>query len=162
MEQARHLDDDRRVALLQLLGVFGTRREPVLELIAEGARLALEADAGFVSFVDEDLVWFKAAHGAQPHTLPRSQAFCDGVVKTSAPLVIEDVRANPATAHLDAGAYAGAPVFVRGQAVGTVCVTCRASRAFTEAQLAQLAVHDFFPRADLRKTIWALRRCGRP
>ena len=140
MEQARHLDDDRRVALLQLLGVFGTRREPVLELIAEGARLALEADAGFVSFVDEDLVWFKAAHGAQPHTLPRSQAFCDDVVKTSAPLVIEDVRANPATAHLDAGAYAGAPVFVRGQAVGTVCVTCRASRAFTEAQLAQLAV----------------------
>jgi PAS domain S-box-containing protein len=116
-------------------------REAAFDLIAEAAHAAMDADGGFVTFVDADKVWFKAASGVDAKSLPRSQALCDRVIRTKAVVVIEDVRRDREFSYIDhVGAYAGAPVVVHDHVVGTVCATSLSPRPFTSAQLAQLAI----------------------
>ncbi|WP_269816503.1 hybrid sensor histidine kinase/response regulator [Caulobacter hibisci] len=118
---------------------MGYEPELAFDLIAEAARAAMQSDGGFVTFVGGDEVWFKAASGLVAKSLPRSQAFCDRVVKTKARVLIEDVGRDPEFSHIDyVGAYAGAPVLVQDHVVGTVCATSLAPRPFTAAQLHQL------------------------
>ncbi|PVM84818.1 hypothetical protein DDF62_16155 [Caulobacter radicis] len=132
-------DSDQRLAILQSLGLLDYERERALDLIAESARAAVLSDCGFVTFVGADEVWFKAASGVAAKSLPRSQAFCDRVVKTKARVVLEDVGRDPEFSHIDyVGAYAGAPVLVQDHVVGTVCATSLAPRLFTASQLHQL------------------------
>jgi PAS domain S-box-containing protein len=139
LDQTEFSDENQRIAILQSLGLASSARQRAFDLIAEAARAAAAADAGFVSFVDADQVWFKAADGVPARRLPRSDAFCDHVVRTGRAFVLEDVRQHADFAHIDyVGAYAGAPIIVQDHVVGAVCVTSLAPRAFTAAQLAQL------------------------
>jgi PAS domain S-box-containing protein len=133
--------EGQRLALLQSLRLLADDREPAFDLIAEAARGATAADGAFVSFVGADLVWFKAAVGQPARRLPRSEAFCDAVVRSGRALVIENVGIEPDYAHVDyAGAYAGAPILLQDHVVGTVCVTSLRPRVFSQAELAQLGV----------------------
>ena len=134
-------DEGQRLAILQSLGLASSTREAVFDLIAEAARGATAGDTGFVSFVDADQVWFKAAAGVPARRLPRSGAFCDRVVRTGRAFVVEDVARHADFSHIDyVGAYAGAPVIVQDHVVGAVCVTSLAPRPFSGAQLAQLEI----------------------
>jgi PAS domain S-box-containing protein len=134
-------DENQRIAILQSLGLANSARESAFDLVAQAARGAAAADAGFVSFVDADQVWFKAADGVPARRLPRSHAFCDRVVRTERMFVMEDIRRHADFAHIDyVGAYAGAPVVVQDHVVGAVCVTSLAPRVFTGAQLGQLEI----------------------
>ncbi len=129
----------RRLIILQSLQLLNAKSERAFDLIAEAARAATQADGGFVSLVGAEDVWFKASAGAEARSLPRSEAFCDKVVRTASPLVIEDVAADPEYRQIDyVGAYAGSPITVQGQVVGTVCVTSNGPRPFTSAMLSQL------------------------
>jgi len=134
-------DEVRRLGILQSLHLLNTTPEKAFDLIAEAARAATQADGGFVSLVGAEEVWFKAASGAEAHSLPRSEAFCDQVARTASPLVIEDIAADPQYRRIDyVGAYAGAPICVQGQVVGTVCVTTKGPHVFTPAMLTQLDI----------------------
>jgi GAF domain-containing protein len=124
LDQNDYPNEGQRIAILQSLGLLSSAREAVFDLIAEAARGATAADGAFVSFVGADLVWFKAAVGQPARRLPRSEAFCDAVVRSGRALVIENVGIEPDYAHVDyAGAYAGAPILLQDHVVGTVCVT---------------------------------------
>lgn len=71
---------------------------------------------------------------------PLRESYCRHVVETGVPLVVGDARThpllhdNPAIMN-DAIAYAGVPVIVRGEIVGTVCAIDSEPRKWTEGDL---------------------------
>ena len=132
-------DEAKRLRVLQSLQMLNTPPELAFDLIARAARSAVQSDSGFVAFVGAEDIWFKAAAGQEAAKRPRVDTFCDRVVRTGAPVVVENVAAQAACHGTEwVGAYAGAPIRVQGQIVGTVCVTSRTPRPFTATMLSQL------------------------
>jgi len=75
-----------------------------------------------------------------------SEPLCGETIRSGAPLVVEDLRADPRFAsretvtELGMGSYAGFPIFDRhGTAVGTVCALDTEAHAWSATDLATLA-----------------------
>ena len=108
------------------------------------------APVSLISLVDTDRQFFKSAVGlsepwASARETPLSHSFCQHVVASDAPLVVEDAREHPLVADngaiqdLGVVAYAGIPLRTRdGQTLGSLCVTDDQPRRWTADELAVL------------------------
>ncbi|ABM61894.1 GAF domain-containing sensor histidine kinase [Halorhodospira halophila] len=100
----------------------------------------------FISLIERERQWFKAARGLGIEETPREIAFCNCVIQTGDPLVVTDTHADPRFAdhplvtgppHLRF--YAGVPLVVEGGArIGTLCLGDRQARTLSDAELATL------------------------
>jgi diguanylate cyclase (GGDEF)-like protein/PAS domain S-box-containing protein len=145
------LDDAARLGRLEQirLGNDGRAAGESLDRLTRLASRLLGTPVALVSIVAEDRQVFESQTGlAEPWATrggtPLSHSFCQHVVTASEPLVIADarehplVRDNPAIADLGVVAYAGIPLHVGGQCVGSFCAIDSSPRQWREEDLSLL------------------------
>lgn len=99
-----------------------------------------EMPVAFVSFIDENRQWIKAAEGIEPFETAREIAFCDHVVRQKDFLCVENALEDPRFADNPfviglpfLRFYAGTPIRSRdGHVLGTLAVVDFKAREFTE------------------------------
>jgi GAF domain-containing protein len=124
--------------------------DPLLRRLTGIAAALLPAPVSFVSLVGDQRQLF-AGRTAQPTSklaeatgTALTHSFCQWAVAAKEPLVVADsrthpvLRHNPAVTELDVIAYAGVPLLVWGQPIGTVCAIDAQPREWTAEDLAIL------------------------
>ena len=123
-----------RLSALQRLGLLDTPPEAAFDRLAKVACRVLRTPIALVSLVDRDRQFFKSCVGlpepfASTRETPVSHSFCQHVVGSGKPLIVEDARANPlvqlnpAVKELGIIAYAGIPLTTsEGHTLGSFCV----------------------------------------
>jgi GAF domain-containing protein len=123
-----------RLSALQRLDLLDTPPEAAFDRLTRVACRVLHAPIGLVSLVDHDRQFFKSCVGlpepfASARETPVSHSFCQHVVATGKPLIVENartnplVRLNPAVEQLGIVAYAGIPLITsEGHTLGSFCV----------------------------------------
>ncbi|MDP2007173.1 MAG: EAL domain-containing protein [Rubrivivax sp.] len=157
----RPRDEATRLQTLQALQLLDTASDPVLDGLVAVATQALGCPIGLVSLVDTERQWFKAVQGLALRETPRELAFCAHAILGDGLFEVPDTMADErfadhslVTGEPGIRFYAGMPVGVAGQRVGTLCVIDRvphhlaASERRVLAQLAQAVDHWLAARAD--------------
>ncbi len=139
-------DEKDRLAALEKLNAMYSPADSQLDLIAEMTRQALDAPVALVSLVAQDRQWFKANRGLAAPETPRDVSFCGHAIQQDEVFLVEDASKhpwfddNPLVAEAPGiRAYAGQPLRVHGQHVGTLCVIDYRARSFDKLSLARLA-----------------------
>ncbi|MBD8606699.1 SpoIIE family protein phosphatase [Aeromicrobium sp. CFBP 8757] len=143
--------DPSRLEALADLGLT-ERSDARMERFAERVRDQLGVPVSLVSLVQADQQVFPGMCGlpdpwASSRSTPLSHSFCQHVVTTGEPLVIEDarlvplVRDNLATIEIGVVGYLGTPLTDdHGHVLGSLCAIDTSPRQWTERELAIL--HD--------------------
>jgi len=129
----------------------------------------MQVPVSLVSLVDTDRQFFKSQCGlpepwASLRQTPLSHSFCQHVVASGEPLIVEEatrhalVANNLAIRDLNVLAYLGIPLFTPdGQAIGSLCAIDSKSRAWTEkdvevlSEIADLVMTEIAMRHHLRE-----------
>lgn len=139
-----------RLAALRATGLLDAPPQEALDRLTRLATRLIGVPIALVSLVDENRQRFASEVGlAEPWSSARQTAlghsFCQHVVATRGPLVIEDARVHPlmsdnlAIPELGVVAYAGMPLFSEtGEVLGSFCAIDTAPRAWTTEQLETL------------------------
>ena len=152
------LRDPTRLAALRETALLDTGPEEEFDRLTRLAARLLGSPAAMLSLVAGDRQVFKSMSGPAaaglPLEIPLTHSFCKHAVAAAAPLVVPDAAAdprfagNPAVA-LGVAAYLGVPLITRGgHALGTLCVSEPAPRAWTDddvralTDLAEVAVAE--------------------
>ena len=142
------LQDPARIAALRATGLLDSPPEQAFDRLANLARRMLDAPVCLVSLVEIDRQFFKSCVGlpepwASIRQTPLSHSFCQHVVATGAPLVVEDARKHPllrenlAIRDLNVIAYLGIPLVTPdAQAIGSFCAIDTRPRAWTPDEIA--------------------------
>jgi serine phosphatase RsbU (regulator of sigma subunit) len=135
---------------LPLIAPLPAASDPAFERFVRLVRRQLGVPVALVSLVDAQEQVFPGAAGLpEPYQserrTPLSHSFCQHVVASSEPLVIEDARRHPLVRHnlavpdLHVVAYAGMPlVDADGRVIGSLCAIDSQPRRWTDTDLAVL------------------------
>ena len=133
--------ESHRLALLRELQVLDPDREPMLDALTRLAARLTDCPIALVSLVDEARQVFKSRYGLAPAEALRDGAFCAHTILGSERLEVPDALADPrfadnplVTGPAQVRFYAGVPLQVQGQRLGTLCVIDHQPRVLTEAQ----------------------------
>ena len=127
--------ESARLAALESLAILDTPPEPGYDAITRLAADYFEAESAIIAFADETRVWVKSHWGEARRELARASSVFDLVMEADGPLVIADIRRQPAFQKLHLRTLgmvflAGAPVrAMDGSAVGMLIVFSRQTRA---------------------------------
>src|SRR5215217_4153473 len=135
------LADPVRLTALRGTGLLGSPHDDAFDRLAGLARKVLRTPVGMVSLLDDRHLHVKSCVGlpdlAKAGKVPATESFCQHVVVTEQPLVVDDAREHDLTRDLAivksgmALAYAGVPlVLAGGFVVGTLAVTDAEPRAW--------------------------------
>jgi signal transduction protein with GAF and PtsI domain len=139
-----------RLDVLRRTKLLDTENEEALDQLSRVAARLLDAPLALISLVDENRQFFKSCIGGLPAPwsrapeTPLSHSLCQYAVASGEQLVVVDARVNPITsgnkAVTDIGviAYAGIPLIVDHQAIGTLCVVDSKPREWTDEQVETL------------------------
>ncbi|MHB8284741.1 MAG: ATP-binding protein [Caulobacteraceae bacterium] len=121
--------DPRRLIALHDLHILDVAAEESFDDLVQVAKVLAGAKIALISLVDAERLWFMAKAGIEFNEMPREDTFCAHAILEPGVLWVEDARLDERFADnpLVTGAtsfrfYAGAPVTVQGQRVGTICV----------------------------------------
>ncbi|HMN71339.1 MAG TPA: GAF domain-containing protein [Rhodoblastus sp.] len=143
----------KRLEALKQSGLMDSEEEEDFNRVTRLARALLGCDICLVSFVDDRRQFFKSSQGLPDATraarqTPLSHSFCQYVVASEQPLIVEDARAdprvadNPAVRDLNVISYLGMPILgPEGDALGSFCAIDGRPRAWSDAD--QAAMRDF-------------------
>ena len=164
-----HSIEAERLAALHALGLVpdgdGATMEPqpALDALADCAARLVGTPVAMITLVDADTQWVVARTGVDLQRTPRAHAFCAQAILGHGLMEVSDLRAdarfedNPfVTGAPHVRFYAGQPLLIDGQAVGTLCVLDRQVRSLTPrdretlAQLGRAAVELLQSRQRLR------------
>lgn len=134
--------DPARLAAVRGTGLLDTAPEPAFDRLTRMAVRLLRVPATFLSLVDEERDFYKAATGfGEPLASARELAgrtFCHfSIAGAGKPLVIHDTRADPlyrgvpTVDTLGVAAYVGVPLVIDGHPVGSFCAIDVAPRQWT-------------------------------
>jgi GAF domain-containing protein len=111
------------------LGILDTPAEERFDRITRMAASIFKVPMALVSFVDRKRQWFKSTYGLDVAETSRETSFCSHAVASREVLVVPDTfqdrrfSDNPLVTRLPRiRFYAGCPIFVGPNCVGTVCV----------------------------------------
>ena len=137
-----------RLAVLRATGLLDTPPEPAFDRLTRLAARLLDVPAAFLSLVDEERDFYKAACGLpEPLATEREvqgRTFCHHCIAEGTPerpLVIDDTAAHPVYGRvptvrtLGVAAYVGVPLVVDGEAIGSLCAIDLRPRAWTVAEV---------------------------
>lgn len=133
--------------MLTSLGLLDTPAEERFDRICRLAQEVMHAPATYISLLDRERQWFKSTCGmGEVKETPREGTFCDYAVRRSSPTVVLDATTDPLFAlspYVTEGPqvrfYAGFPLIVQGERVGTLCALDFEARAeVSDRQLQQL------------------------
>ena len=140
---AAALADPVRLEALRATGLVDAPADPALDRLAGLASEVLDAPVALVSLVDADRQFFTSCVGlptpwSERRETPLSHSFCQHVVASREPLVVEDARVHPilrdnlAIRDLGVIAYLGIPLIDHaGHALGSLCVIDERPRRWT-------------------------------
>src|SRR5215468_11196880 len=94
------IKDPQRLRVLHDLAILDTPAEEAFDRLTRLASKIVNAPVSLVSLVDSDRQFFKSFVGltepwSSRRETPLSHAFCQHVVASNEPLIIEDARENP-------------------------------------------------------------------
>lgn len=140
--------DPGRRDVLAALSVLDSRQDADFDRLTALAASIFEAPMALITLVDTEWQWFRSHHGTDIDETPVGASFCaHTIADRDAPwMVVADALADPRFADnaLVKGPpfvrfYAGAPITVRGQRLGALCVLSPEPRArVDETRLKQL------------------------
>jgi signal transduction histidine kinase len=140
------VDEVERLRVLRSLELLDTPPEPAFDALVQAASAIADAESAAVSLIDAGRQWFKARLGLDGTETSRDDAFCAHAILESGVLCIDDTRTsllfadNPfVTGDPGIRAYAGAPISINGQNVGTVCAFSSRPRPWSPAVKEALA-----------------------
>lgn len=135
----------RRSKLLRRLSLLDTPAEAAFDEVVAYAATALDTNMAAISLIDEGRLWFKASVGLDVAEIPSDKAFCSVGVRSDEELIVGDATADVrfADSPLVTGSshirsYAGVPIRLLGERIGTLCVLDRTPRDFSPEQRATL------------------------
>ncbi|NNE12740.1 MAG: SpoIIE family protein phosphatase [Ilumatobacter sp.] len=145
MNESRVLDLDRLEAV-ERSGLVDSERETVFDELASLAAQLLDAPFAFVTAVDAERSFWKSAHGIADGARFNSVAdsFCQYVIEGERELIVDDAANHPVTASnpsidsMGVAAWAGYPVMLGDQILGTFCVVDQRPRVWTPRERAIL------------------------
>jgi two-component system, NarL family, sensor histidine kinase BarA len=142
------LHDPARLTALHETALLETRTDEAFDRLTRVASKVLGAPIALVVLVSEDRQYFKSHVGLpEPYSrtrqTPLTHSFCQHIVLTREPLVVEDARANPefrdnpAIRDLGVIAYLGVPLRTPGgHVLGSLCVIDHEPRAWGDEDVA--------------------------
>jgi PAS domain S-box-containing protein len=163
---------DARTEAVRRTGLLDTSPEEVFDRITRIASKLLGTSVSLISLVDTDRQFFKSQQGlpepwATRRETPLSHSFCQHVIMSARPLVVEDARRDPRVAdnravpELGVIAYLGVPLIdPDGHALGALCAIGDQPRAWTaedEAALTDLS-HIVMSEIALRRELGERQR----
>lgn len=129
------VDDAARLATLAAFDLAEPSAEAAYDAIAAQAAALCETPVALVTVLGEDHQWFKAKVGTDFEGTPVAIAICRHTLEHGDALVIPDLATDPRTEDNPLVTddpkvrfYAGIPLAVDGQALGTLCVLDLAPR----------------------------------
>ncbi|BCM92301.1 sensor histidine kinase ResE [Abditibacteriota bacterium] len=146
-EPTNSLSDTERLEALYLSGLLDTPPEQAFDRFTTLAHQIIGAPVVLVSLVDENRQFFKSQLGlpepwATVRETPLSHSFCQHVVNTREPLIIDDARLNPLTkdnlAVTEVGilSYAGVPLRTSDNHIlGSFCVINTQPHHWTDSEI---------------------------
>jgi PAS domain S-box-containing protein len=149
-EPSTAITEPRRIEALRGLMLLDSSGEEAFDRITRLAVAVLQVPVALVSLVDEDRQFFKSCIGlaepwASARQTPLSHSFCQHVVASSEPLIIEDARRHPLVQHnlaipdLNVIAYLGIPLITsEGDVLGSFCVIDSEPRVWAEEEISTL------------------------
>jgi PAS domain S-box-containing protein len=143
------VEDVSRREVLAALEIMDTGDDSDFDRLTRLASRLMNTEFALVTLVDENRQWAKSRIGPRElQELAVEHSFCAHALAALEAdyVVVPDLTRDPRFAHhpMVAGPpglrfYAGAPIIVRGQRLGTLCILDReANRPVGEAELAQL------------------------
>lgn len=143
------LAETRRLAALHALDLLDTAPERDFDALVRLAATLTGCATAFIALIDAKRMWVKASVGTIPGIVPRSESLCDTIIHTDAPLVVDDLTADPRFHDhwvVAAGSrfYAGMPIRTAdadgaSRPVGTLCVLDASPKTLDEGQRRALA-----------------------
>ncbi|MDX1992267.1 MAG: GAF domain-containing protein [bacterium] len=161
------IGNSKRLEILRNLLLLDTPAEESFDRLTRLASCIVNAPVSLVTLVDANRQFFKSAIGlpepwASKRETPLSHSFCQHVVATNEPLVIEDARKHPlvhdnlAIPDLNVIGYLGMPLQTsEGVGLGSFCIIDSAPRQWTEQEveimrdLAQSVITEIELRSEL-------------
>jgi serine phosphatase RsbU (regulator of sigma subunit) len=151
--------------------LIGGRREPVFDELTKAAAQLLGAPFAFMTAVDDSQSYWKSTYGIEDGTRSNSvgDSFCQYVIDGNDDLIVDDATAdpitmdNPSIKSMGVMAWAGCPVRLDGEVLGTFCVVDQRVRTWTEddrdvlRSLAMIASREIAIGVELRSAIKARR-----
>ncbi len=141
------LNDPHRLEVLHQLGLLDTPAEHSFDRLTRLATMILGKPVSLVSLVDSDRQFFKSFVGldepwASAQQTPLSHSFCQHVMASNEPLIIEDARQHPlvkdnmAITDLNVIAYLGMPLTLStGEGLGSFCVIDNKPHHWTDHEI---------------------------
>lgn len=141
------LHNPERLAALEASGLLDSEPEESFDRFTQLVRKILNCPVALVSLVDQERQFFKSAYGLpQPYATtretPLSHSFCQHVVCSQKPLVIDDARQHPlvqtnlAIRDLGVVSYLGMPLTTAGgQTLGSLCAIDTVSHHWTDKSI---------------------------
>ena len=147
-------NEEQRLASLHGLGILDTPPEERFDRITRLAASIFNTPMASISLVDRDRQWFKSSYGLDAVESSRETSFCSHAVAARDVLVVPDAFQDPRFSDnpLVTGSprirfYAGCPIFVGPDCVGTVCVLDNRPRQVDDNSVHLL--HDLAALAEL-------------
>ena len=143
------LSDPRRLAALRGTGLLDEPPSEALDRLTKLATRVLGVPISVVSLIEEGRQFYAANTGvgdpwSTQRGSPLSHSFCKHVVATGEPLIVEDARNvdflkdNLAIPDMGVIAYAGIPLDVAGQCIGTFCAVETQPKKWSSADIEAL------------------------
>ena len=165
--------NQERLDALHATALLDSPPEEAFDRLAKLVRRLLHVPVSLVSLVDRDRQFFKSSMGlpepwATLRQTPLSHSFCQHVVSTENPLVIDDARDHPlvcdnlAVRDLNVIAYLGIPLHApSGHIIGSLCAIDETERTWSDddievlTELAALVMKEMEFQFQLRERVRA-------
>lgn len=140
-------DEEQRLAAVRRYNILDTPPDGAFDRVAALAARFFGTPVATVTIVDEDRIWFKAAHGLHGVAeIDRNPGLCASAIMDGEPYVVTDALTDPRTVgnplvHGEMGVrfYAAAPITTAdGYRLGTVNVLGTEARKITGEEAAVL------------------------
>jgi signal transduction histidine kinase/CheY-like chemotaxis protein len=135
-------DESARLRHVRSLDLVGAPADAGLDALASAAAHVLECPVAFVGLMEAEHQTFIGRHGMLLDARPRAESLCHTVVSARDALIVEDAAADPRFAAHPAVVgvealrfYAGTPLSIAGEVVGTLCAFDSQPHGPTPAQL---------------------------
>jgi diguanylate cyclase (GGDEF)-like protein/PAS domain S-box-containing protein len=138
--------EDARLSVLESTRLLDSAPEEAFDRLTRLAAGLLGAPVALVSLVDDQRQFFKSALGlkepwASRRETPLSHSICQYVTRQRAPVILSDAREHPvlrenlAIRDLEVVAYAGMPLVVADETIGSFCVIDDRPRDWSKEEL---------------------------
>ncbi len=141
------VNNARRLNAVKKINLIDTGEEEAFDRLTRLASKLLKTPISFVTILEKDRDFLKSHFGlpaplAESREITAHPSFCQHIVDSGEPLVLEDARESeifrhfPSVHYLGVVAYAGIPLITKqGLILGTCCVVDYKKRIWTEDEL---------------------------